>query len=307
MKRRKMILSWIIVLAVLLASTLSVQAIDFVAEEKYESVFVISSGNSLGSGFALGSNIIVTNAHVLDNPNRVQVKCYDGTKYTATVLGMDEDQDIAVLGISGAQFPVLKIADVAAMTTGSDVYAIGAPKSMAYTLTKGVISAKEREVGRYTYIQTDAPINEGNSGGPLLNAAGEVLGMNTLKMLDSEGIGLAIPVTQICAYMRSLGIPLDDNGNVSGEVNGTGDSGRIPEESQEQTEPAPNTPDLAPDNSGNRTPGISAITVVIAAVAMFSIMLNIILVIVLIGRKSKPANVTYDPSERTDFDIDILE
>ena len=96
------------------------------------------------------------------------------------------------------------------MKTGDDIYAIGAPKGMAYTLTKGGVSAKERMIGNKSYIQIDAAINEGNSGGPLLNDAGQVLGMNTLKMSDSEGIGLAIPVNRICEYLKSLGIELKD-------------------------------------------------------------------------------------------------
>ena len=202
MRPIKVLLSLIIVVAVLFASTLSVSAIGFEAETAYESVFVIYSGNSLGSGFAVGENCVVTNAHVIDNPRNITVETYGGTKYKASVLGINEQQDIAVLIVQDAQFPYLDIADLSTMKTGDDIYAIGAPHGMAYTLTKGGISAKERMVGNQSYIQIDAPINQGNSGGPLLNDDGQVLGMNTLKMSDSEGIGLAIMnrLIRACSY-----------------------------------------------------------------------------------------------------------
>ena len=156
----------LIIVVVLFASTLFVNAIGFEAEVTYESVFVIYSGTSLGSGFAVGENCIVTNAHVIENEKNINIITYDGTEYQAVVLGINYDEDIAVLVIKNATFPFLNIADLTTMKTGDDIYAIGAPKGMAYTLTKGGVSAKERMIGNRSYIQIDAPINEGNSGGP---------------------------------------------------------------------------------------------------------------------------------------------
>ena len=301
MKPIRVLLSLIIVVAVLFASTLSVGAIGFEAETAYESVFVIYSGNSLGSGFAVGENCIVTNAHVIDNPRSITVETYGGTKLKASVLGMNEQLDIAVLIVKDAQFPYLDIADLSTMKTGDDIYAIGAPHGMAYTLTKGGISAKERTVGNQTYIQIDAAINEGNSGGPLLNDAGQVLGMNTLKMSDSEGIGLAIPVSRICDYLKSLGIELNTNGNVV-------DSVTIPEEAKpSDTPPGGNKESREPSadqDDEQRTPAITYIAVVVAALSLAA---NVILTVLLINEKKKSTVVPYDPSERTDFDIDILE
>ena len=301
MRPIRVLLSLIIVVAVLFASTLSVGAIGFEAETAYESVFVIYSGNSLGSGFAVGENCIVTNAHVIDNPRNITVETYGGTKYKASVLGINEQQDIAVLIVQDAKFPYLDIADLSTMKTGDDIYAIGAPHGMAYTLTKGGISAKERIVKNQSYIQIDAPINEGNSGGPLLNDAGLVLGMNTLKMSDSEGIGLAIPINRVCEYLKFLGIELNTNGNVV-------DSVEIPEESKpSDTRPNDNEESKEPfDNPDNdqHTPKITYIAVVVAALSLAA---NVVLVVLLINEKKKSAVVSYGPSERTDFDIDILE
>lgn len=296
MKLQKVLLSLICVVAVLLALPLSASAIGFTAEDKYNSVFVVTSGNSLGSGFAVGENCIITNAHVLDNPNNVMLTTYAGETYSAYLVGYDQDKDIAVLGVKDAKFTPLTIADYSALNTGDDVYAIGAPKSMAYTLTKGVISAKEREIGKYKYIQTDAAINEGNSGGPLLNDEGNVIGVNTLKMSDSEGIGLAIPMTVVSDFLKSLNIELDENGNVSETI--------IQETKDEEKDKPSDKDDNKEQEKTIKTPLV--VTILVIALCG-SVAGNIVLVILLVFQKRKNLNLKYDPRERTDFDIDILE
>lgn len=296
MKLQKVLLSIICVVAVLFALPLSASAIGFTAEEKYNSVFVVTSGNSLGSGFAVGENCIVTNAHVLDNTNSIVLTTYAGETHTAYLVGYDQDKDIAVLGVKDAKFTPLTVADYKSLNTGDDVYAIGAPKSMAYTLTKGVISAKEREIGKYKYIQTDAAINEGNSGGPLLNDEGNVIGVNTLKMLDSEGIGLAIPMTVVSDFLKSLNIELDKNGNVSETI------------IQETKEDEKDKPSEKNDDKGQEKALKTPLVVTILIIALCcSVAGNIVLVILLAFQKRKNLNLKYDPRERTDFDIDILE
>jgi serine protease Do len=295
-KLQKVLLSLICVVAVLLALPLSASAIGFTAEEKYNSVFVVTSGNALGSGFAVGENCIVTNAHVLDNPNNIVLTTYAGETHSAYLVGYDQDKDIAVLGVKDAKFTPLTIADYNSLNTGDDVYAIGAPKSMAYTLTKGVISAKEREIGKYKYIQTDAAINEGNSGGPLLNDEGNVIGVNTLKMSDSEGIGLAIPMTVVSDFLKSLNIELDENGNVSETI------------IQETKEDEKDKPSEKDDDKGQEKTLKTPLVVMIIIIAFCcSVAGNIVLVILLVFQKRKNLNLKYDPRERTDFDIDILE
>ena len=210
---------------------------------------------------------------------------------------MDADQDLAVLVVPDAKFPILQVAAEDTILTGADVYAIGAPKSMACTLTKGVISAKERQMGRYTYIQTDAPINEGNSGGPLVNDSGHVVGMNTMKMNDSEGIGLAIPITRICQYATSLQISLDEKGNVVGAL-----------EKPQETEP---TEGEAPQQQPQVVvdPRYAKQAAIATVVAVLSITLNIVLIIVLVMKKrnNNPPVPPMDPRDRTNFEIEILE
>jgi len=291
------LLSLIIVAAILFASTLSVCAIGFEAETIYESVFVIYSGQSIGSGFAVGENCIVTNAHVISNKKQISVVTYEGTEYQASLIGMNEIEDIAVLVVvDDVKFPYITMADLSDMKIGDDIYAIGAPKGMAYTLTKGSISAKERIIGSHSFIQIDAPINEGNSGGPLLNETGAVLGMNTLKMSDSEGLGLAIPIQRVCEYLRSLGLELHTNGNVIGRV-------QIPEENPQNNDE--DNKNYHPKNYREDT--LPVITYIALGVALLSVIGNIVLVILLIYQKKKNITMQYDPRERTDFDIDILE
>lgn len=296
MKQIKVLLSLIFLTAVLLASTLSLNAIGFEAEETYNSVFVIYSGNSLGSGFAIGENCIVTNAHVIDNERNITVESYDGDTFKAYAIGIDNNADIAILAVKDTVFPYLEIADISTMKTGDDIYAVGAPKGMAYTLTKGGISAKERIIDDKSYIQIDAAINEGNSGGPLLNDNGRVLGMNTLKMNDSEGIGLAIPISQICIYLESLGIELDTNNNVVGKI-------LVSQESQTIISDTPDT-----EKSDVKKTNNSPLAFYIAIfVAILSIIANVVLTCLLVKQKKLTATLKFDPTERTDFEIDILE
>lgn len=278
-------------MAMVLAISLPVSAMEFDAEEIYESVFVIYSGKSLGSGFAIGNNCIVTNAHVIDDVQNVIIKSYSGIEYQAFVLGLDSEKDIAILGVDSVEFPYLTMIEED-ISIGEDVYAIGAPKSMAYTLTKGIISSKERKIDNSTYIQMDAAINEGNSGGPLLNNKGQVLGMNTMKIVDSEGIGLAIPVQIISEYLVSLELEMDEAGHVTGVPSVQVEEEKTPLDIEEKT-----------TAQSDR----SVYTTIISVVAVLSLLGNIVLFILLMLQKRKHSKTICDPRERTNFEIEILE
>lgn len=155
----------------------------------------------LGSGFVVESNgYIVTNYHVVSESNSLTVKFASGNEYKAKVIGTDQPTDLAIIKIDAENLPVLKLGDSDKMEVGEWAIAIGNPFGLSSTVTVGVVSAKGRTgIGIEDYedfIQTDASINMGNSGGPLLNARGDVIGINTAIVSStggSVGIGFAIP------------------------------------------------------------------------------------------------------------------
>lgn len=294
MKTAKKLIFIICIMIVIFASSPIIYAIQFDTETIYNSIFVVYSGNSLGSGFAVGENCIITNAHVINTREKTSINAYDGKKYDAFVVAIDTNIDIAILGVKDVTFTPLAIANENTNIVGSDVYAIGAPNSLAYTLTKGVISAKERKVNGQSFIQTDAAINTGNSGGPLLNDKGEVLGVNTYKMSNSEGIGLAIPISEVTQFLKDKGINLTTSGNVLETIKPQEDK---KEESQNENIIEKN--EIKEEN--NLVKNILIICLVI------SVLLNLILIVAIIFEKRKNIYKKVEPSERTDFEIDILE
>jgi S1-C subfamily serine protease len=156
---------------------------------------------SLGSGFILDRNgIVVTNAHVIEGASRITVTLLDGRELDADVLGSDRDADIAVLKVKASNLPALPLGHSSDLMIGETVIAIGNPFGLSNTVTTGVLSAQGRTVPSergerlFTdFLQTDASINPGNSGGPLVNAGGDVIGINTAIIQGATGIGFAIP------------------------------------------------------------------------------------------------------------------
>jgi len=153
-----------------------------------------------GSGFVLNTNgYIVTNNHVVENAADIQVKLGDGRELPAKVVGRDAKTDLALLKVEATGLPVLPLGDSTALQVGEPVMAIGNPFGLEQTVTTGIVSATGRVIGSGPYdnfIQTDASINPGNSGGPLINARGEVIGINTAifsRTGGSVGIGFAVP------------------------------------------------------------------------------------------------------------------
>jgi S1-C subfamily serine protease len=159
-----------------------------------------------GSGFIIdGSGVILTNAHVVSGVDRVTVKLKDGRSFDGEVKGTDRLTDLAVVKINpkGEKLPVAPLGDSSNIQVGDWAIAVGNPVGLDNTVTLGIISTLNRsssEVGimdkRIDFIQTDAAINPGNSGGPLLNAKGEVIGINTAIRADATGIGFAIPINK---------------------------------------------------------------------------------------------------------------
>jgi serine protease Do len=153
--------------------------------------------SSEGSGFVVRQDgYIITNSHVIDGEDQINVKFRDGRTLPAKVIGSDERTDVAVIKIEANGLPTVDFADSDAVKVGQIVCAIGTPYKFAYTFTAGVVSAKGRNEllpDKYEdYIQTDAAINPGNSGGPLCDIDGRVIGVNTLIHGLNRGLGFAI-------------------------------------------------------------------------------------------------------------------
>lgn len=155
-----------------------------------------------GSGFIIASDgRLITNAHVVNGADTVRVTLKDGTSYEGKVLGTDSFTDVAVIKIDATDLPTVSLGNAENLTPGEWAIAIGNPLGLDNTVTVGIVSALGRsssQVGvpdkRVRFIQTDAAINPGNSGGPLLNAQGEVIGINTAIRADAQGLGFAIPI-----------------------------------------------------------------------------------------------------------------
>ena len=158
---------------------------------------------SLGSGFIVSPDgYILTNAHVVDGANVVTVKLTDKREFRAKVVGADKQSDVAVLKIDAKNLPTVKIGDPRQSKVGQWVVAIGSPYGFDNTVTSGIISAKARSLPdeNYTpFIQTDVPVNPGNSGGPLFNLQGEVIGINSMIYSQTggfQGLSFAIPINE---------------------------------------------------------------------------------------------------------------
>ena len=156
-----------------------------------------------GSGFIISADgRILTNAHVVDGADTVSVILKDGRKYQGKVLGKDPVTDVAVVKIEANNLPAVALGNSERLKPGEWAIAIGNPLGLDNTVTTGIISATGRSSSaitgdpdkRVSFIQTDAAINPGNSGGPLLNARGEVIGMNTAILQGAQGLGFAIPI-----------------------------------------------------------------------------------------------------------------
>ena len=179
-----------------------------------------TDGSSVGTGVIMTQDgYIITNAHVISGGRSCWVALDSGATLDAVLVGYDEDEDLAVLkAVNARNLPAAEFGDSESLQVGERAYAIGNPLGIELrgTLTDGIISAVNRQVevgdGQMTMIQTTAALNNGNSGGPLINSSGQIVGINTLKMGGSgwkgeatvEGLGFALPTSSVCFVVNEL-------------------------------------------------------------------------------------------------------
>ncbi len=165
-----------------------------IVTQAVKSVATVRTDRSLGSGFFINDQgYIVTNYHVIAGARQLAVATHDRRLIEAKLIGIDTFRDLALLKIDES-YPALPIGDSDKLKVGNKVIAIGNPLGLSFTVTEGIISGLDREGpnGLEEYIQTDVSLNPGNSGGPLIDTAGSVVGINNFKIGDAESIGFAL-------------------------------------------------------------------------------------------------------------------
>lgn len=180
---------------------LKLQNQDFseVIEKSIPAVVSIRTNAGSGSGFLVRENgYIVTNNHVINGATAATIVTSDEAQHRVFLIGKDSRADIAVLKIESSGYSWLNFGDSDRINIGEKVIAIGNPGGLDFTVTQGIVSAVDRvDAQGNSYVQIDVPINPGNSGGPLLDVAGEVIGVTTKKLADFEGLGFALESNQV--------------------------------------------------------------------------------------------------------------
>lgn len=167
---------------------------DITYDSYFNSVVIVSTKQEYGSGFFIsGNGYIITNEHVVGASSKVKVSLYNKTELLAHVIKVDKEKDLALLKVSGTNYPFFKIENTTNVKVGDRVIAIGTPKDLTWTVTEGIVSAV-----RGSIIQTDTALNKGNSGGPLINIkTGKVAGVVKGGLENSEGLNFAIVASEI--------------------------------------------------------------------------------------------------------------
>ena len=179
---------------------------DFQEQEDDEAVL---EQRGVGSGFIISATgYVLTNAHVVKDAEVIKVKMHDGTEYVAKLIGIDERTDVAVIKIDTVNINTARLGNSDRVQSGDWVMAIGSPHGLEKTVTAGIVSSTNREIGEFMqFIQTDVAINPGNSGGPLFNKYGEVIGINSMILSKTgayAGIALAIPINDALTISKQL-------------------------------------------------------------------------------------------------------
>lgn len=186
-----------------------------VIDETVPATVAISSSAGIGSGAAINDNYLITNYHVINGGSgpvsSIRIRTHDDDYFGANVVAYSPFLDLAILETEENIDEVFKFGDVDDIVLGQKVMAIGSPRGLTFTVTEGIVSQKNRAIDstNIPYIQTSVAINPGNSGGPLIDTDGRLLGVNTLKISESEGLGFAIPISTIEDFIDEVENELD--------------------------------------------------------------------------------------------------
>ena len=188
-----------------------------------EIIASLSNASSQGSGFFISNGMVVTNYHVIEGAKKIEITTHEGIKYTVdTILGYDKDIDIAILSIPS--FNTVLARNQNGVSVGEKVYALGSPLGLTGTLTDGIVSTASRKDNGVDYIQITAAISSGNSGGPLINTYGEVMGINTMTIVEDQNLNFSINISELDRIKTESPITVSEYSKINSAANTTNDS-----------------------------------------------------------------------------------
>jgi S1-C subfamily serine protease len=260
-----------------------------------DAVVTVASDKGTGAGVIVNSDgHIVTNTHVVGEAEQVLVKLRNDEELTARVLRCNVERDLCLLKVERQYLPAAELASSAKLKQGQTVGAVGAPLGLSNSLTKGIISSLDREIQGQKYIQVDAALNRGNSGGPIINETGQVVGIATKVAREAENLGFAIPSDDVMTFLSEANITFQA---ALGDAPATA---AAPPEAGPATEgEAPLPEQQAPD-----TPGFLANpAVTLALAALIAVLVSLVTTVLVAGRMLRtnvvhappPAGVAYPP------------
>lgn len=172
-----------------------------------DAVVTVVAGNRAGAGLIVNSDgYVLTNKHVLDKAQEADVILRNDEKIAAKVVKCATERDLCLLKVERQHLPTVQFASSKGLRQGEDVAAIGAPLGLPNTVTKGVVSATDRDISGQKFLQIDAALNKGNSGGPVINGKGQVIGIATKVAKEAENMGFAIPSDDATAFLSEADV-----------------------------------------------------------------------------------------------------
>lgn len=234
-RRRAFLVGAAALLAVMLAGVGHAQFAEALKQVR-DTVVTVSAGEREGAGFVVNSaGHVLTNQHVVKDAKSIQVKLRTGEVLSATVVESSAERDLCVLKVERDHLPAVQFASSAKVKQGEDVAAVGAPLGLENTVTKGIISSTSREINGKQFLQIDAALNPGNSGGPVINADGFVVGVATKVAKEAQNVGFVVPSDEVTAFLDTAKVPYQSA------------LGAAPEGKPAETSPAA---DQAPEGEG---------------------------------------------------------
>lgn len=298
-------------------------------------VVTITVDEQAGSGFIVSTEgHIVTNSHVVEGVlgADVIVKLQNGESLKAQLTHTSASRDLAVVKVDRANLPIVQFASSEKLTAGQDVAAVGAPLGLEHSVTRGVISALSRQIEGNTYLQIDAALNEGNSGGPIINDKGQVLGVAVRVATEAQNVGFAIPSLDVMNFLQANGVqfnavlgdaPAAPAPAETAEPEAPGEAAPAPEPEPPAAEPAPAP---APTPSAPATPGLPGMLIVWTIAISFVVSALVAAVVSMMFLRSRgpsravpqqpqmgqatqpaqqPAQRPQDEEDLSDIDIDL--